>query len=103
MLILTYVLSIVYIISVNVYAFTLLKNQQKSEDCCEKTRIRDGKLLFTALLGGSVGIIISSIITKHRSNSMFIMVLMPILAVLNAYMAYLFFSSGIEFLFPTTI
>ena len=101
MIALTYILSIVYIIALNVYSFTLFKTQKTCEESCEKVQIRDGKLLFTALLGGSYGIIISAIITKHRNKGMFIMVLMPVLAVLNSYFIYLFFSSGINFLFPT--
>ena len=101
MIILTYILGIVYIIAVNVYSFMLFNSQKTSEESCEKPRIRDGKLLLTAMLGGSVGIIVSSIISKHRNKSMFIIVLMPLLAALNGYFIFLFFSSGIGFLFPT--
>lgn len=103
MITLVYVLTIVYILAINFYAFTLLKSQKTAEESCQNSPVRDGKLLFTALLGGSVGIIISALITKHRYKSMFIIVLMPVLAVLNGYIFYLFLSSGINYLFAPTI
>ena len=103
MITLVYILTAVYILAINFYGFILLKTQQTTEESCDPTKIRDGKLIFTAFLGGSVGIIISSIVNKHRNKSMFIMVLMPILAVLNAYIIYLFLGSGVTYLFsPTT-
>ena len=101
MVILFYILLGVYIIAINFYAFTLLKTQKNTEESCQNARVRDGKLLITALLGGSIGIIISAIVLNHRKKSMFIMVIMPVLAVLNGYLIYLVISSGVNYFLLT--
>ena len=99
MIILTYVLTFVYLIAINFYSFALTKTQQSDQDTCNPQRVNDGKLLFTALLGGALGIFISTFVLNYRKSSMFTMVLMPVLITLNAYVAYVFLTSGINYVF----
>ncbi len=98
MTLLIQILTIVYVIAINVYAFLLVKFQKKQEDECGKEKVRDSKLLITALLGGALGIFVSVFILNYRKHSMFIMVIMPVIAVLNGYIIYLFFTSGINYI-----
>lgn len=94
MTILIKILTAVYILAINVYAFILIKIQKQQDDECSDNKVRDSKLLITALLGGATGIFVSVFVFKHRLNSMFIMVIMPVLIVLNAYTVYAFVTGG---------
>lgn len=94
MTILIRILTVVYVAAINGYSFTLVKFQQKQEDECGKEKIRDSKLLITALLGGALGIFISVFVLKYRTRSMFMMVIMPLIAVINAYVVFLFWTGG---------
>ena len=90
MLILIRVLLIVYFVAMNVYTFFLIKYQRDSFDEGEcQNAVHDGKIFISALLGGATGIYVGSFVFKYRLRSMFIMVLMPVLIVLNAYALYL--------------
>ena len=94
MLILMRVLLVVYVLAINAYGFLLLKFQKDGDELgdCEN-KVHDGKLFITALLGGALGIFVAVFVLKYRMKSMFFMVLMPVVAVLNAYLIFLCFSS----------
>ena len=85
MVILVYVLVSVYVIAINVYSFMLINTQRKSESDGECSKVRDGSLFITALLGGALGIYLAIFIFKYRTRSLFLMVFMPVIAVLNAF------------------
>ncbi len=93
MLIMIKVLVGVYALSVNVYSFFLLKFQRDSfeEGECENA-VHDGKLFIVALLGGAIGIYAGIFALRYRLHSMFLMVLMPVIIVLNVYLFFLGFT-----------
>ena len=94
MLILMRVLLIVYILAVNAYGFILVKFQKDGYDSGEcENAVHDGKLFITALLGGALGIFVAIFVFKYRMKSMFFMVLMPVIAVLNGYLVFLAFTA----------
>ena len=85
MLILIKILVIVYYASINVYSFLLLRSQKKSEEDGNCSRIRDGNLLVTAFLGGALGIYVGAFILRFRTRSLFLMVFMPVIVVINLF------------------
>ena len=76
---------ITYIVAINVYSFILIHTQKKQTLENVETTVKDGKLFIVGLLGGAVGIYVGTFIFKYRLNSMFLMVVMPLLIVVNAY------------------
>lgn len=85
MLILVQLLVFVYYASINVYSFMLLRSQKKSEEEGDCNKIRDGNLFITALLGGALGIYVGTFVLKFRTKSLFIMVFMPVIVVINLF------------------
>ena len=94
MVILVYVLVSVYVVAINVYSFMLINTQRKSEDDGECYKVRDGSLFITALLGGALGIYLAIFIFKYRTRSLFLMVFMPVIAVLNVFILIYGFLNG---------
>ena len=86
----------VYAAAMNVYSFTLLKSQRDAneEGDCENG-VHDGKLFFSALLGGALGIFVGTFVLRYRRRSMFLMVLMPVLIVANAYLFFIAFTGDL--------
>ncbi|MBR2336704.1 MAG: hypothetical protein IKA61_02025 [Clostridia bacterium] len=85
MLILIKILVIVYYVAVNVYSFLLLRSQKKNEEEGNCSKIRDGNLFVTAVLGGALGIYLGAFILRFRTRSLFLMVFMPLLIVINLF------------------
>ena len=97
-MILLYVLFSAYILAVNFYSFLLIKNQREHFDEEERQKIGDGKLFLTAFLGGALTMYICMFIYRYRLNNMFLMISLPVLAVLNIYLFILVYRSGFGFL-----
>ena len=78
----------------------LLKSQRDSYDDgdCENAP-HDGKIFTSALLGGAAGIFIATFALKYRLKSLFLMVLMPVMIVVNVYILILLFTGNFG-LFP---
>ncbi|MBQ8197596.1 MAG: hypothetical protein IJZ73_06015 [Clostridia bacterium] len=91
-----YILTIVYLIAINFYGILILHFQKKGRlnGDEESIAISDGKLLFTAFLGGATGIFIFMFIFKYRLKSIVMMVLMPVLIALNVYAVYTLITNG---------
>lgn len=94
MVIFIYVLVSVYVIAINVYSFLLLRSQKNSEEDGECSKVRDGNLFITAILGGALGIYLGIFILRFRMKSLFLMVFMPVIAVLNAFIIIYGFLNG---------
>lgn len=81
----------------NFYSFLLVKGlkDEYSEDVPDKSS--DGRLVLTGFLGGAITIYICMFVFKYRLKSLFLMLLMPILGVLNVYLWVIAFRSGFTF------
>ena len=93
-----YLILIVYIVAVNFYAVILLKTQ-RDESCGDEGKMHcgDGKLIFTAILGGAIGIYVTMFILRYRLKNLLLMVLMPVIGVVNVYLIITAFRSGFTF------
>lgn len=91
-----YVILGTYVVAINLYGILMLKFQKKAreEGDEENLAISDGKLLFTGLLGGSLGIFIFMFIFKYRLKSFVMMVLMPIFIAVNVCFIITAFRKG---------
>ena len=90
-----YVLIAVYLVSVNFYGILMLRFQKEDrENGEENLSISDGKLLFTALLGGALGIFVFMFIFKYRLKSLVLMVFLPVLTAINVYAVVLGVNGG---------
>ncbi len=92
-----YLFFIAYILAVNFYSFLLVKGlkDEYSEDVPDKSS--DGRLVLTGFLGGAITIYVCMFVFKYRLKSLFLMLLMPILGVLNVYLWVIAFRSGFTF------
>lgn len=110
-----YILLVSYILSVNFYAFLLVKSLREKEQALElkkqaeplssatspQEKISDkstGKLCITGLLGGAITVYVCMFLLKYKRSDLFLMVIMPLLGVLNVYFFILLFKSGFGFL-----
>jgi uncharacterized membrane protein YsdA (DUF1294 family) len=91
-----YVITITYIIAINLYGILLLRFQKKAREAGDEENIgiSDTKLLLAGLLGGATGIFVFMFIFKYRLKSLFMMVFMPVLISLNVYIIILTFTNG---------
>ena len=123
-MVILYILLVAYILSINFYAFLLVKSfrekereervQQEikgltstneeltpptSKTTTEKTTTEKttGKLCITGLLGGAVTIYACMFALKYKRSDLLLMVLMPLLGVINIYLFVLLFRSGFSF------
>lgn len=86
-----------YLLAINFYAFLLVKNLKDETDGTDNFKKSDGRLFLTGLLGGALTIYICLFVFKYRQKSLFLMILMPLLVVLNVYLAILAIRSGFSF------
>ena len=115
---LLYILLIAYILSINFYAYLLVKSSRDKEreeqareiaihstvspSKEEQTPIAgkekiSGKLYITGVLGGAITIYLCLFLLKYRRSDLLLMVVMPLLGVLNIYLWVLLFRSGFSF------
>ena len=118
-MVILYVLLIAYILSINFYAFLLVKSLRDKERQADmeerakhaitgdgtheetqppKTERVTGKLCITGLLGGAITIYVCMFLLKYKRSDLLLMVLMPLIGVLNIYLWVLLFRSGFSFL-----
>ncbi len=76
-----YAAAITYVAAINLYAITMLR-RQKNRDGEKHTG--DGKILLAAVLGGAAGVYVAMFVMRYRLENLGFMVLMPVLAVLEA-------------------
>ncbi|MBQ5927067.1 MAG: hypothetical protein IIX01_03985 [Clostridia bacterium] len=92
-----YLFFFTYILAINFYAFLLVKRLKDETVDGEYDKTSDGRLMITGLLGGAVAIYVCMFIFKYRLKSLFLMIFIPLLAVLNIYLSVLAFRSGFTF------
>ena len=93
MALLLQIILIVYLIAINFYAFLVVHYQKKAREDKEGGDVHDSKLYITALLGGALGIYVTMFCKRYRLRNLFLMVIMPVLIAVNAYLVFLAFSS----------
>lgn len=91
------ILVITYIVAINVYSYLLIFFQKKQLEETNETTVKDVKLFLSGLIGGGVGIYLSMFIYKYRLQNLLLMVLVPILIVLNAFVFISFFTGNLLF------
>ncbi len=121
-MIILYILLIAYILSVNFYAYLLVKSlrDKEREEEAKQAAIKmtapasptvptpnttlshpaekvSGKLYITGLLGGAITVYLCLFLLKYRRSDLLLMVVMPLLGVLNIYLWVLLFRSGFSF------
>ena len=95
-MLLSYIIAIVYIVSVNLYSFMLIKTQKRrSMERGVQEKFRDGKLFLAGLIGGAAGAYIAMFVLKFRTDNLILMIFMPLLIVLNIYLFIALFRLGI--------
>lgn len=114
-MIILYILLVSYILTINFYAFLLVKSlrdkERESEIYREGMPLTEsapntakppekyvGKLLITGVLGGAIAIYVCMFVFKWKRSDLLLMVAMPLLGVLNVYLWVLLFRSGFSFL-----
>lgn len=89
---------ITYLVAINVYGFLLIYFQKKSfEEMREKT-VKDSKLFLSGMLGGATGIYVAMFVYTYRLQSLFLMIVIPVLIVVNAYIVITAFTGNFGFL-----
>ena len=87
-----YILFAAYIFAVNSCAFFLVKRQYEVwESGDTSARKNDGKLILVAMLGGAAAVYATMFILRYRLSNIFLMISMPVLAVVNIYCFFLGF------------
>ena len=102
MVVLFYVLTVVYLLAINLYGILMLNFQKKARQDGDEENIgvSDGKLLLTAMLGGAIGIYIFMFILKYRLKSLIMMVFIPVLIALNVYSVVMALKGGFTAIIP---
>ncbi|MBR4419438.1 MAG: hypothetical protein IKT32_01010 [Clostridia bacterium] len=100
MRVLFYIIIAVYFVAINLYGILMLKYQKNARENGDEENITigDSKLIFSAILGGALGIFVFMFIFKYRLKSILMMVLMPVLIVINVYLLILLLRNGFGFI-----
>ncbi len=92
-----YILFAVYLIAINFYSVMLIRAQREESQSDEnKMKAGDGRLILAAALGGAIAIYASMFAMRYRLKNMLLMIVMPLLAVLNIYLSFIIFKSGLR-------
>lgn len=93
---LQYVIFAVFLLAINIYAFMLVKSlKQASEEQGEKQKSGYGKLFVAGFLGGALAGYIAMFVFKFKTDSLLLMITLPILIALNIYIIIALVRSGI--------
>ena len=91
------VIAIVYLLAVNFFGFLLIAGQKRAEEEGEECAVKDGKVFFTGVIGGALGIYIAMFVYKYRLTSLALMVFMPVFIAATVFAAVALFTYGFSF------
>ncbi len=103
---------IVYLLAINVFGFMLMLTDKRNneiatdtneENKVNKNKVSKSKLIFTAFLGGALGIYLSLFILKYKTNNLFLMITMPLILVVNVYLLIFLFSNTFGIIIPKSV
>lgn len=94
-MVLLYILLATYIAAVNLYAVLLMRARRDEDE--DGPRRGEGKIILTALLGGAIAVYASMFAMRYGLKNITLMILMPVIAVLNVFLFYIAFRSGLTF------
>lgn len=86
MIVLIRIIVATYFIAINVYSFLLMLSQKRANEDGKSNAVRDGNIIVAAMLGGALGVYVSMFVFHYRLKSLYLMVLMPVLVVINIYL-----------------
>lgn len=86
-----YILFIAYLFAINFYAFNLIRTLKDKEATDPSNKLFDGRLALTGIMGGAITIYVCMFIYKYRLSNLFLMISMPLIAVLNVYLCIALF------------
>ncbi len=99
-------LIIVYLLAINLFGYMLILTDKRKLDNAEDIKsvksVKFSKLIFTAFLGGALGIYLSLFILKYKTNNLPLMITMPLILVVNVYAILFLFSITNGVIMPTT-
>ena len=96
MAIFPYVLLAVYLLAINFYALQLVRSQKRRASGREPdTKAGNAKLLAAGLLGGAIAAYVTMLASRFKTDDLLPMVLLPLLAVCNAFLVWALLRSGL--------
>lgn len=86
------ILSTVYVLAINFYAFLFMRRIRKEKP--SETKKHDGRLLLVSLLGGGLTVYVCMFVFKTRLENLLVMIAVPVLIALHAYVWFFGFRYG---------
>ena len=86
-----------YLISINLIAFILYAYDkfQSLKSTKNIQRVSEKKLLFTTLLGGTVGSILAMIILRHKIKKVSFIIKFSVVVIIQAIVTFLYIKQGL--------
>ena len=87
----------IYLISINLIAFILYAYDkfQSLKSTKNIQRVSEKKLLFTTLLGGTVGSILAMIILRHKIKKVSFIIKFSVVVIIQAIVTFLYIRQGL--------
>ena len=90
----------IYLLIVNILAFILYAYDkfQSLKSTKNIQRVSEKKLLFTTLLGGTVGSTLAMIILRHKTKKMSFIIKFSVVVIIQAIVIFLYIKQGLNLL-----
>ena len=90
----------IYLLGINLVAFTLYAYDklQSLKNTKNIQRVSEKKLLFTTLLGGTIGSILAIIILRHKIKKTSFIIKFSVVVIIQAIVTFLYIKQGLNLL-----